>query len=122
MFFDMHSSCIIDKAFMDKYCNKDNKKGDKKTDEEKEAGIIVAKQNLNELEHPRLHKEDKEDKEDKSDALKRAVLENVEERDENTRLLRKKKARITSAKGVIEKRVEVNAIEIDNIFVGNESK
>ena len=111
MFVDVHYSCMIDTAFMEKYCIDDKKiEKEKKTIELVERGEI-ANTGLDELGKPLLKATEKEDF---TDALKREGQGNNKEL--------QKKPRMSSVVGEMKKRVEIKAIEIDSIFVGKKSQ
>ena len=127
MFFDSHSSCMIDKAFTAKYCKEEEKHEEQDSEKVRATSQSAAFNtaiNANpddDLAQPLLQKAPAG--RGISGALQRAVQRSVLEHDEEEEIRRtlKRQPRITPGEGSTERRVEVKAIEIDSIFVGKES-
>ena len=117
MYVQMHSSCIIDKKFLKKCCKKRDP-GEQRREVaravRRELGTKVDKRAL-----PLLQK----NIDDSSQIeMQQSVRENSPEKEEANRRSLKKKGRKNEEEGERAKRVEVMGIEIDSIFVGEESK
>ena len=129
MFIDVHSSCMIDKLFMDKFCRKDEKKADEAKDDAGEAhphrGSEPGIEMGGGLKQPLLEGEERQGA---SEAFKQVLLGRVQQltlKEEELAMRSpsiRKKPRIKASEGDSEMRVEIKAVELDDIFVGESSR